>query len=757
MKGVLVFITLFLLHGFVFGQEEKLLCKKLEAVRQLIHEDEPEQAEQLLATTAVATKICKAESDFLRGTIQHLLGNDVQAVIFLKQSFEQFEALKSENGLVKVLFQLSLSSINLDDFAMATVYLDKALQFQSALFETGLFHEVMDVRAMLFTREGNHPKAMKLLKDAARFAISSGDTTSSIQLLNQIATNHQITGSIDSTIFYYEELIKIKKQANDFAGLLSDFSTLGGLQRELGDYKNAQSSFIQAIHYAEFLQDTLSLVIIYTNIGNVYFEEGLLDLAYKHIEKAFSFAQMKNMLLSEGQCLSLEGDILTLQNLPQKALSKYESALEVYEKLGLAWPSAQLLVKMAAISPGLDALSKAENLLWQEMNQRTETGDKLGLLNAKLLLSEVMLRQNKSYKQVESWLNECELWAKETQNLKDLMQVYLLKSQLNEKNNQFKTALSWYKKYGTIQDSLLAIENIREVRRLEKQFETVKKDKEIAEQQIVLEKQTSSLNTKKTQVVLLLISLGFTVALIILIGFVYRRNRQLSHQKLDMLRKERESEVLRAMISGEEKERLRIARDLHDSLGAVMATIKMRIGALSNHFPDISKADNYRKAEELVDDAYGIVREISHNMVPGALSKYGLEQAIGNMCEALESSQGIQVEFIAYNLDELDDDLIETNVYRMVQELIQNIRKHSGASEVIVQIAVEDNQLELTVEDNGKGFDPDRITETIGMESIRSRVKMLNGTIEITAAPGKGSTFLIHIPVNSKQNKPTYA
>ena len=300
----------------------------------------------------------------------------------------------------------------------------------------------------------------------------------------------------------------------------------------------------------------------------------------------------------------------------------------------------------------------------------------------------------------------------------------------------------------SIQDSLLALENIREVRRLEKQYETLSKDKEIAEQQIVMEKQSNSLQAKKTQVSILLISLFFTIALTILIGFIYRRNRQLNMQKLNVMQKEREAEVLRAMITGEEQERIRIARDLHDSLGAMMATVKMRLSALANHFPNIHELEGFKKTEELLDDAYIIVREFSHNMIPGALRKYGLEQAIENLCEDIETAHGINIDFISYGLDELDNDVVETNVYQVVQELLQNVSKHAEASEVIVQLIHEDGSLQVVVEDDGKGFDVNDLTFSRGMgiENIRSRVRIMKGTLDVDATPGQGSTFSIFIP-----------
>lgn len=753
LRGIFAILLCGLFCPMILGQVvDRMPCRKLGAVRQLMEQDHFAEAKKLLQSMETGDEVCQAEHDFLNGTIIFYQGDDSVAQDYLMRALTKFRHLNHQGGIVRAAHQLALLHIDKGQLAKAATYLDEAIPMENALRSTDLFHEVLDVRAMLWSSQGDHEKAMSLLKLAASHTEVETDTSARILILNQIATNYQVLGEIDSAIFYYQQLIILKRNATDFSGLISDYCTLGGLHRELGNFKEAQGAFFEAIRYAERLEDTLSQVTIYIDVANVYLEEQLYDPAFENVEKAYQLASSTGMSLSVGQCLEMEGAILEQKNNEEGALKKYKEALRIYQQMGLNWQSAKLLVKMSAIDPDPEILVTAENALRPVVAQHITSGDKLGLLNARLLLCEVLLKQNKELDQVKEWLKDCEQWAVETQNNNDLKRVFLLKSEWSEKKGQYLDALLFYKKYRIIQDSLLALDNIREVRRLEKQFETVKKDKEIAEQQIVLEKQSANLSQRNTQVIILMISLFFTIALALLIGILYRRNRQYGIQKLNMMKKEREAEVLRAMIAGEEQERVRIARELHDNLGAMMATVKMRVGALINHFPKLKEVESYQKVEELLDDAYGVVREFSHNMIPGALRKYGLEQAIANICDAIESASDIQISFISYGLEELDNDMVETNVFQIVQELLQNVSKHAAAREVIVQLTHEDDGFQIVVEDDGKGFDIATIQEGAGMgiANIRTRVQVLKGTLDIDTSPGKGSTFWIHIPLTKK-------
>lgn len=242
------------------------------------------------------------------------------------------------------------------------------------------------------------------------------------------------------------------------------------------------------------------------------------------------------------------------------------------------------------------------------------------------------------------------------------------------------------------------------------------------------------------------LSILASISLIALIVVDYK-NKQLNKQRIAILKKEQEMQQLKALIAGEEKERKRIGQELHDGLGAVLATVKMRINSISDKTPTIVDNDNYLKAEELIDEACQTVRDISHRMTPYILEQNGLEYAINELCLTISQTQQIEIHFNPYQIDLIESGTLQITIYRVIQELLKNILKHAEAKEVIVQVTVEDEQVEVLVEDDGKGFDTAITKGGIGLDNIKSRVEYLNGNLEIESQINRGSTFLFNLPL----------
>ena len=243
-----------------------------------------------------------------------------------------------------------------------------------------------------------------------------------------------------------------------------------------------------------------------------------------------------------------------------------------------------------------------------------------------------------------------------------------------------------------------------------------------------------------------------TLAIIIIVSIITAfindyKNKQLNKQRIAFLQKEQEMEQLKALIAGEEKERKRIGQELHDGLGAVLATVKMQINSISTKSPSIKNNTSYNKAEQLIDEACQTVREISHRMMPYILEQNGLEHAIEDICQTITQTKNIDIHFNPYQIDLIESETLKITIYRITQELLKNIIKHAQATEVIVQITVEDNHVEVLVEDDGKGFDTLTTKGGIGLDNIRSRVDYLKGSLTIDSQINKGSTFLIDLPL----------
>jgi two-component system, NarL family, sensor kinase len=199
-----------------------------------------------------------------------------------------------------------------------------------------------------------------------------------------------------------------------------------------------------------------------------------------------------------------------------------------------------------------------------------------------------------------------------------------------------------------------------------------------------------------------------------------------------------------------EQERTKMARELHDGLGSMLSGIKHSFSAMTKDFNLNDKQEllfhaNLDKLNESIKE----LRNISHNMASDSLLKYGLENSLRDYCNNASLNSGIPVSFTA--LDTKDLKITEeksVHIFRIIQELFQNIINHSNAKNVVVQISNNNKHLYITVEDDGKGFD---LAETkkrdgIGLRNIESRVKILKGDLDYKTSPGKGTSVLMTIP-----------
>lgn len=753
MRTGICLIALLLFVGLAKGQKHPCITP-LKDILQLLEAEEYSALEdikgKLGAIASDQEEVCRATTDFINGIVAFHDGSYQQAEQELNQAFSLYEELRQEQGVIHAAYQLSLMYSELEELGEAIKFLDRAKQNKNALIKSQLLPRIYDLRAMMHRMEGEDDQAMALLKEAALLAEEEENIEYYGQLLNQISTIYHSSGEVDSAIFFFNKIIEIKQAIGDEMGLLSDYLTVGNLHLELGRYQEAQSNLILALQQAENLEDTLSQTNISLDIARVYLDERLLQPAEKYARQAVLMAQQNDIPFLEAQSLVTLGDVHLEFNRRDSALTCYQTATNLYQKLNSKKQLANILVKMAEVENSRPRFIQAKAALTGALEVYQQEQDRIGELNTILSLCQVLLK-TEDHRSLLPWLNKAEQMAVSSQNLSSLEETHRLKSQHFEKLGRFQLALHHYRLHKSIQDSLLNEETAMIVQEMDQRFQTEKKDKEIAQQKAELEQQQNALRQQAFDNILLLIGILLLVALSAFVIIINRRNKQLNEQRLSAMQKEKESQLLRAMIKGEEQERVRIARDLHDSLGAIMASAKLRVNTLSHQIPQLKTMDSFHVAEELIDEACHNVREISHDMMPGSLGKYGLEDAVRRMCATIEKGRPeLSVTYIPFGLEGLEDGIVATNVLRMVQELLRNVLKHAAAKEVIVQLILEDQQLIITVEDDGKGFDTqdEKFQAGLGLESIQTRALSLHGQLEIESAPGEGTTFTISIPIS---------
>ena len=336
-------------------------------------------------------------------------------------------------------------------------------------------------------------------------------------------------------------------------------------------------------------------------------------------------------------------------------------------------------------------------------------------------------------------LNEILAKNARKRNLKDSAYYYL------QQSNLYKDTLNEFNKGKALYD-------------LEKKYKTIEKEKKI----LKLEKNNLETDLKRKQnrnfltAALLFIFLAGTIGILYVKNATRKRKlaeqqKELEKQKNITFLKEQELTTINAMIDGQEKERKRIAEDLHDNLGSVLATLKLHFENLKmNHEKKkMNQEILFDKTENLIDEAYLKVRSIAHAKNAGVIANQGLLVAIQIMAEKISSADKIKIEVIDFGLQKHLENSLEISVFRIIQELITNILKHADAKNATINISFYDKNLNIIIEDDGKGFDIKKVNLKNGMGicSIKTRVNHLKGTFKVDSTIGKGCSIIIDIPV----------
>ena len=478
----------------------------------------------------------------------------------------------------------------------------------------------------------------------------------------------------------------------------------------------------------------------YTFLGQFYTDHKDYEKAEINYKKAYEIVKDSDKRLPLGYVLYHLGQhyFVTQQ-------------FEAYEPIAERWIKFKNSSKFLNNDPGHRALllfSDVENPLSEELlnaaiafelNQNNFYISGLHHLD----LGFILERKERYAEAIESYEFAAKYMSDSKASLQQ-SQAYYAIYEISKKINQDQQALTYLEKYQTVQDNIQQSKITKNLAELEIQYETEKKDLEIRQ--------------KTMQRNILIGSSGILGALALVIFFLLRnrlRNNktlakqasQLQEQKIKQLEQEKKLITFNAMIEGQENERKRIAKDLHDSIGGLLSSIKSYTTAVGESHPALESHPNYLKTKNLIDEACDETRRISHNMMPRALALSGLKPAVEDIAENLRRS-GFNCDLEIIGLEKELDQNKSTMIFRMLQELVHNISKHAKAQNILIQMIQNEKTIELLVEDDGLGFDVSKLNNNgMGLSNIKSRVEFLQGDLSIDPVVGEGTTISISIPI----------
>lgn len=242
------------------------------------------------------------------------------------------------------------------------------------------------------------------------------------------------------------------------------------------------------------------------------------------------------------------------------------------------------------------------------------------------------------------------------------------------------------------------------------------------------------------------------VLLVGFLSFAVNKRRELRRQRVhEAALREEQLVGFRGIVTAQERERARIAADLHDGIGHQLGALKLTTSVLEGR--DAQERSILEKSRMMIDDAARDVRSVSHRLMPRSLEELGLLPALRELADRIGTSGQVRVEVhgAANGLDET----VQLALYRIAQEVIANALKHAQATHITVGLERQDRFVRLTIADDGVGFDAERMDKADGMgwRNVRSRVGLIGGTLNVRSAPGRGTSAIVEAPIHDQPHR----
>ncbi len=495
-----------------------------------------------------------------------------------------------------------------------------------------------------------------------------------------------------STESYYNAL-KISGKLKDSAASGYIHNGLGSIYLEVGDYEAALQQFKQSITYSI---DRNKKYEAYSNIGATYYSMENYNKAEEFVLKSLEFLKKQDR---------------------EMRINAYNTLAAIY-----------------AVSNELD---KAEQYFLKVYEITKEVGSKEDIETNILNLSVFYLQLGKE-KEAKEFIKKCDSIASVTKSISYKVDAYYNIYVYNEELKNYKKALSYFEKYVKYKDSLYSKDSEEYVNKLKVQHETELKNEKISNQNLLIETQKSKNKWLVSGIVFLVLLMGFLI-------YIHRQRiiaqRELASEKIKTLLETEKTKSIQSKIDVQNKERERIAKDLHDNISGNLATIKLKMSQLQKQSIEIQDIITS------LDDTYNEVRTISHDLIPEKSVKNTFVELIKKLI-IFRGTKDLKIALEMFPEDELNtiSQKIQSELYSILQELLTNVQKHSKASKCTVNITLHnDEYINLLVEDNGVGLSKNTINKGIGLKNIRSRVVDLKGNLHIESQ--KGTIVNVDIPI----------
>jgi signal transduction histidine kinase len=587
----------------------------------------------------------------------------------------------------------------------------------------------------------------------ARLALQTGEDSTIV--FSKLGTLQARQQQYAAALYYYKQSLSLAHRRQDYERESRAALNIGNIHLIEGRWKQAIASYTSSGALKKKLGDEKGLAILHNNIAAIYKDQERYQESLEYYEKSRLYYESKGDTLELAKTWINTAVIKILLKDFEKGIELLRRALPIVNEAQDAATRLVLHINMALAYKNLEKYQLALNYLQTAEQEAHEQGDWYAKVNIANLYGhcywalEAYGEALTAYR--EAWQLGQELEVLTEQHIALFGLYRTARAQGN-----YQASLDWLETYNSINDSIHYLQTNQQLLDLQEKYDAQQKEQQIERLQ-VSNRNIELENALQAKRINLLVLLGFFVgALLLLLSlFVWYRQRQqkivlaqekvLHKEKVNQLMDKQALHTLNAVLSAQQRERQQLAKEIHDTLGSFLATIKYQHEAGKSPTHNSTDAQ-YKIMEGLIEEACAEVRSIAHQMATGERLSFDLMQALEELIERIKRTQQFDIEFHYFGQGPELSQSQELLLYRILQELFSNILKHAEADQATLQINQSETEWTIVVEDNGKGFAAAAKTSGLGLKSVAERIEELQGHLEIDSHLGRGTTLVLTIP-----------
>lgn len=588
-------------------------------------------------------------------------------------------------------------------------------------------------------------KSLDYGKQAVALARKTNDQQGLSKSLNDLSIIYIDKTLLDSAILLLDEALAIRITLKDSVGQAAVYNKLGIIYQNRLDLSKALDNALNALKIYEALGMKPQQMITMNNIGIIHYNLRNFRKSLEIHQQLFTLREQLNDQAGMGQTLLNLGNVHIALGDTTLGMKNHQQAAALFRTLGKRDELATALNNIGAFQNLRKEYREAKKNLEESLSIRRSLNKQKEICSALILLGEVNTLTG-NLKTAEQNLREAIVISR-TLELPLERLCYQKMARLYAELNQADSVFAYYDKYEVLNNKLYESNIKNEVAGLQTKYETEKKEQEISslkQKNTIQELASSRQRTYYAGALLIAGVVGLSL-------FQFQKNKRFKEKtKLQLELQKQQEQAARDVIDAEMNERRRIAGELHDGVGQIFSAARMNLSGINStiSFSNQNHQHVFEKTLTLIDEGCQELRSISHTMMPEALLKKGLPEALRELVNRIDQNK-LAINLGIFGIESRLAQSLETNIYRIIQEAIGNTIKHAEASTMDIQLGLADNKIDLTIEDNGKGFTLSSLDSVkgIGLKNIVSRVNILNGTIDFDTQPGKGTLLAITIPL----------